>query len=176
MKDYIISKAQPTDAVELRKLNEKVWIDTYPNKEIGITKDDIISLNFAGPERIQKMKDTLVDIQNNPNAHFMVAKKDGKIVGYCWSIKGEGGNEIKSLYVDPEFQSKGIGKLLTQDAFEFLSGEDIFLWVATYNEKAINFYRKFGFEKTGELDSNVLACGKAIPIVKMIKLGIKDRP
>lgn len=56
--------------------------------------------------------------------------------------------ELVELYVDSFFQSSGIGGKL----MEFAVGKfDVnCLWVLKKNERAVSFYKKHGFELTGE--------------------------
>ena len=58
--------------------------------------------------------------------------------------------QILSLSVRNEMQSKGIGTLLLKsmlDQCKVMNYKKIFLEVRVSNEKAINFYEKFGFSK-----------------------------
>ena len=53
----------------------------------------------------------------------------------------------------------------------FLKKKDIIVWVASYNEKAINFYEKLGFIKTDkDMSSEVYEIypGKYIPQIEMV--------
>ena len=58
------------------------------------------------------------------------------------------GDEIEKLYIEPQFQSMGIGAKLLEYAVETLHAS--WLWALEYNERGIAFYRKHGFELTGE--------------------------
>lgn len=72
--------------------------------------------------------------------------------------------EIISLYVLPQYWSKKQGFELTKFAIEHLKKqgyESCYLWVIKDNERAVNFYRKFGFNSTGEIIS-VMVGGKAV--------------
>ena len=57
-------------------------------------------------------------------------------------------SEIVKLYVEPAFQSKGIGAELLRFAVEEKHAD--WLWALEYNERGIAFYRRNGFELTGE--------------------------
>ena len=58
--------------------------------------------------------------------------------------------EFSSLYVHPDYWSRGVGEELLNQAIEFLGeGEDIYLDVVDYNAKAIRFYEKHGFVNVG---------------------------
>lgn len=58
------------------------------------------------------------------------------------------GIEIEKLYVEPQFQSQGIGAELLKFAVEVMNAE--FLWALEYNKRGIAFYKRHGFELTGE--------------------------
>lgn len=62
-------------------------------------------------------------------------------------IQGRG-EEIEKLYVDPFFAGRGIGGELIEYAKEKLGVR--WLWALEKNEGAIRFYRRHGFELTGE--------------------------
>ena len=57
-------------------------------------------------------------------------------------------NEVEKLYVEPRFQSHGIGAELLRFAVEELHASQ--LWVLEYNKRGIEFYRRHGFKFTGE--------------------------
>ena len=57
------------------------------------------------------------------------------------------GTEVEKLYVDPVFQSEGIGgKLLTFAVEEHAADR---LWALEKNSGALRFYERFGFSPTG---------------------------
>lgn len=72
--------------------------------------------------------------------------------------------EIISLYVLPEYWSTGQGYQLMKFAVEYLKNQGFkscYLWVIKDNERAIRFYKRFGFISTGELMTVMLA-GKPV--------------
>ena len=58
------------------------------------------------------------------------------------------GSEIVKLYVEPQFQSCGIGAALLD--FAIYEQGASWLWALEYNERGIAFYKRHGFELTGE--------------------------
>lgn len=58
------------------------------------------------------------------------------------------GNEIDDLLVDIEHQGKGCGRQILLWALENISAEKVILHVAEWNQRAINLYKKTGFEVT----------------------------
>ena len=82
----------------------------------------------------------------------------------CGVVKGfirVNGTEIEKLYVEPQFQSGGIGAQLLRFAVDELGAE--WLWALEYNSRGIAFYRRHGFELTGE---KILE-DEWVPLVKM---------
>jgi len=84
---------------------------------------------------------------------FIVASKDGAVVGYV--IASSQGREgvIQSIAVSPESRGKGIGEALMRAAMAHLSGksERVRLLVDVNNERAVSLYRKLSFEETGRV-------------------------
>ncbi len=58
------------------------------------------------------------------------------------------GEEIVKLYVEPMFQGRHIGAELLRFAVTELKAR--WLWALEYNERGIAFYKRNGFEPTGE--------------------------
>lgn len=56
--------------------------------------------------------------------------------------------EVCKLYVDPFFQSKGIGSELIEFAIKELRADN--LWALEKNNRAISFYQRHGFYLTGQ--------------------------
>ena len=86
----------------------------------------------------------------NQLATYLLAKEDGKIVGYCgfWRVSGEA--QITNIAVLPEYRRRKIAKTLAEEMLKICSeDEQIVLEVRKSNEIAISFYEKLGFEKAG---------------------------
>ncbi|MBO4440872.1 GNAT family N-acetyltransferase [bacterium] len=72
-----------------------------------------------------------------------VYEYEGKVVG----VISTSADCIEGLFVLPDFWNKGIGTELLNSA---MSGKDeLFLQVYADNRRAVNFYKKNGFEITG---------------------------
>lgn len=146
-----IQKAVGGDAQEIQNVYYETWLQAYPNKDVGITREDVEKMfeNAFTSEALEKRAEFL----DNPphNKFFLTAKDNDKIVGVCRCVIQEKYNKVESLYVLPEFQGEGIGKLLLNEAFKFFDvTNDIVVHVAVYNTQAIRFYEKFGFVDTGK--------------------------
>lgn len=89
----------------------------------------------------------------NPQAHYLIAIKNGTLVGYAgmWVILEEG--HITNIAVAKEQRGHGIGKMLVsaliKKAHE-MSLIGLTLEVRESNTAAINLYESFGFISVGE--------------------------
>ena len=80
----------------------------------------------------------------------LICKKDNLMIGFIIFSPISPEAHILSISVRNEMQSKGIGTLLLKsmlDQCKVMNYKKIFLEVRVTNEKAINFYEKFGFSK-----------------------------
>jgi len=149
----------------------KTWLDTYPNEELGITKEDIHDkFNKNDDEYFEKKRQEIINLPEN--ATYIIAKNNEKVIGTLVSITREDFNEIKAVYVLPEYQGNGIGYSLWKEGVKkFDTKLDTFVNVADYNEKAIRFYERLGFIDTGERFSDErfkLKSGTMIPEMRMV--------
>ena len=86
----------------------------------------------------------------NPVATYLLAKEDGKIVGYCgfWRVSDE--TQITNIAVLPEFRRQGIAKALIGQMMKICKDDErIVLEVRESNSTAISLYEKLGFVKAG---------------------------
>ncbi len=148
-----IDVAQPDDVEALYDLVCKTWLATYPNEEIGITKEDIESrfTETMTPQWIAEQKENLS--HESSDEIVVIAKLNGRVVGMCSVVTSGDINEISALYVLPEYQKKGVGNQLLEKIHTFLDPEkETQIQVASYNIAAVDFYTSHGFEvKSGEL-------------------------
>lgn len=80
----------------------------------------------------------------------LICKKDNLMIGFIIFSPISPEAHILSISVRNEMQSKGIGTSLLKSMLnqcKVMNYKKIFLEVRVSNEKAINFYEKFGFSK-----------------------------
>lgn len=144
MENIVIERIKSNEFFETSKLIEKTCKESfkyyYPEKIINQT---INALNEEG-------------VKNRASwTHFYVAKLNNKIVG-TGAIGSYWGSETESslftIFVDPDFQGKGIGKqiinVLENDEY-FLRAKRIEIPASFF---ALPFYIKCGYKhKNGEL-------------------------
>ena len=86
----------------------------------------------------------------------LICKNYNQMIGFIIFSPISPEAHILSISVRNEMQSKGIGTLLLKsmlDQCKVMNYKKIFLEVRVSNEKAINFYEKFGFSKDAIRDN-----------------------
>jgi len=181
--DFLVTirPAVPEDAEDVSNVNVVTWLATYPNDELGITAELLRQhLEGAAGERtagrIARIRRALEESAagGSPSADF-VAVRAGRIVGYTHPrIMGQERHRVGALYVLPAFHGRGIGHLLLERNLAWHGdGQDVYLNVATYNERARRFYERHGFALTGaEGHDEVATIGNVrIPEIEMLRRG-----
>ena len=167
-----IAAVTPDDERGMAEVFYKTWLDTYPNEEAGITIDDIEDRykDTFTEESLRKRRERTANLPEGEN--LILAKENEKVVGVCRAIRHPDKNQIQALYVLPEYQGRGVGRLLWEEAQKsFDLNKDIIVQVATYNSKAIGFYEKLGFEDTGKRwkdDKFKMKSGAMMPEMEMV--------
>lgn len=127
-----IEKAQTEDAKSIVEINIKEWKNTYK----GIFLDKFLeNLSEKEEESVEKCKNKINE--------YIVGKINNQIVGFL----GYNDNyaEIYALYIDKEYQRKGIGTALINFAFENLKPNYKYVLISTLVENDANlFYKKIG--------------------------------
>lgn len=115
--------------------------DLHDIETVYEKSNDALSLKVA-PDFFKKDKKKFVTstIRCCKNS---VYEHEGKVVG----VVSSSADYIEGLFVLPEFWGKGIGTELLNSAT--IGKDEIFLQVYADNKRAINFYRKNGFEISG---------------------------
>lgn len=125
--DVIIRTAESKDAARLAALEEICF--STPWSETALRKE----------------------IEENTIAKYIVAEKDGRIVGYAgiWCIIDEG--HIMNVAVDPAYRNRQTATAMMRELIRLMEIAGIkrfTLEVRKSNEAARGLYRKFGFRET----------------------------
>jgi ribosomal protein S18 acetylase RimI-like enzyme len=155
------------DAEGVFNVQKMTWIDAYPNKKYGVKRKDIVK-RFADEEKFIAKTRKKIEGYGKDMCGWVV-ELEGKIVGFSATYKHKGKDLVGAIYVLPEYQGKGIGKILLQKVLDFLKdSKEIWLEVAAYNKNAINFYEKSGFHIVPETEGeHEIIEGKFIPTIEM---------
>lgn len=152
MKNIVIRKTNPSDKrEEISNVYEQSWKFAYKG---------IIPQKYL--ESIPKGQ--WCGVFDNPDIHNLIMLDNDKLIGtlsYCKSRFEDytDWGEIISIYFLPEYMGKGYGKDLLEQAVQELKVmgfKKIFIWVLEDNHRARHFYKKCGFENSGEYMDNVI--------------------
>ncbi|SFC86441.1 Ribosomal protein S18 acetylase RimI [Bacillus sp. OV322] len=100
---------------------------------------------------------------------FWVAEVNGEIVGFAnfSAIKEEGKTELAAIYLNPEYQGKGIGTALLNEGIKQLDGvKEIYIDVEKDNNIGTRFYKAKGFKIVSEFDDDF--DGHILKTVRMV--------
>jgi GNAT superfamily N-acetyltransferase len=152
--------ASPLDTIELRKGSvedaEAIEAVHYASRE-AVYLGRVADWPPAGPDRagrIARWREWL----SSPEIEAVVAVDAGTIVGFCTVRRsldedaGEGVAEMPTLYVDPGYWRKGLGRRLCSAGLERAAAmgcDELTLWVLEMNDDARRFYEIFGFAEDG---------------------------
>ena len=97
-------------------------------------------------------RDAFASEMSNVAARYLVAEKDGRVIGFAgaWIILDE--SHITNIAVLKDERGQGVGRLLTQGLMQYLSNLGAAyatLEVRRSNEIAQNLYQSLGFIKLG---------------------------
>ncbi len=148
----MITLATVDDAELLTDLGITTFCETF----MADNKQEDMDKYIAEEMNIDKIRTELNDKANL----FLLAAYDKKVAGYAKmrSVKTPGELNSKSplelerLYVLKEYHSKKVGAGLMQYCIDYAivnKHDALWLGVWEHNHRAINFYKKWGFEQFG---------------------------
>lgn len=162
-----IRAAVQKDIPEICYVNKTSWLKTYSNEELGITQQDLLDVDYNSDKKVNFWK----RIIDSDSWRVWVATVGNKIIAVCTSEKGIDENYFSSIYILPEYQNQGIGKEMAKRVFEWLGDKKpISLTCAKYNQTALSFYGKLGFDNQIDIEDHILPNGKKFPVVKLTRL------
>lgn len=140
------------DADDLSSFAAKAFRDTYGSENEPERMQRYVAESFATSRVASELSDT--------KSHFFLARNErNRIVGYAKLLESEpepcvGGEaiEIERIYVDSGAKGRGIGgKLMQRCIDEARAAGFPILWLGVWirNERAVAFYKKWGFEIVG---------------------------
>ena len=137
-----IRQAYPTDAYILVKIRDLAWKNNY----YDVLSNKIISdKNKHVEDSVKHLQDQIME-----NNRILVAVFDNEIVGFVFYAKTQGDHydnaEIREIYVLPEYQGRGIGRRLFEEAVSRLSQlrYHSFIVSCPLQNRSINFFFHMG--------------------------------
>lgn len=147
----MIRDATKEDCINLTALSLQVWLDTYAVDGIDRNISGFV-LSLFTPAYFEERLDS-------PDYRMLVFTEGAYLRGYVLvnltsRHQGEeNGFEIDKLYVQGPFQGRGIGRRLLEAAASRYGRR---FWLYTWvRNRAIGFYKHFGFRDIGRYDFQV---------------------
>jgi ribosomal protein S18 acetylase RimI-like enzyme len=161
------------DVAKIRKMQADSWIAAYPNKEAGVTQEWVLdyTAKWLTAEALEKSKEKLGGIFDNSDHYYRVAVCDDKVVGFVHISRVDGAQHFEAIYLDESQHGTGLAQRLVDEVFLWVNKtQPITVEVASYNKRAIAFYRKYGFEIDQGSEHLFV---DTIPVINMIRKGDK---
>ncbi|SIS58848.1 GNAT family N-acetyltransferase [Chryseobacterium gambrini] len=159
MEAIIIKKASLSDLESIQKIGKETFYETFAphNSEEQIQK--YLTESFAEEKLIKEL--------NNSYSEFYIAYDGENAVGYLkinfgnaqTELQDESSVEIERIYVKSSYHGKKVGLLLYSKALDIaVSHHKKHIWLGVWeeNKRAVNFYKKNGFE---EFDKHIFRLG-----------------
>jgi diamine N-acetyltransferase len=148
----IILRATPRDADAVARIGRETFYETWR----PVNTEEDMQQYIAKAFNPEKIKEDLADDNNT----FLLYTHDDLVVGYakmrrdrtCEVFGREKVIEIERIYVSSHHQGMKFGKMLMDECIEIANREgNAWLWLGVNidNTKAIDFYRRYGFEIFG---------------------------
>lgn len=170
MLNTTIIKVTTNDITSLQSIGKQTFYETFV---AGNTEEDMqtyLNESFNTDKLIMEVQEQ--------NSEFYFALLNNKPIGYLklnfgeaqTELKDEIAIEIERIYVLKGFHGKQVGQILYNQALHVAKQANAnYIWLGVWekNLRAINFYKKNGFE---EFDKHLFKLGKDEQIDIMMKL------
>ena len=140
------------DAKMLSELGAKTFYDAFEKDNTPLNMKAYLKKSFSPEIQLYEL--------TQPEVIFLVAESDATAVGYAQLIMnsrdelihGETPMELRRIYAVQEFIGKGVGKeLMYRSIHEARQRDCDVIWLGVWekNQRAIDFYKKWGFREVG---------------------------
>jgi len=153
MNQLSIRRAELADAEPLVELASRIYYETFAAVNTPENMQAYVSSAFT----VKQLRAEL----NEPEATFYIVEVDGTFAAYAKLLIGQPPKcvtgpspiELVRFYVDRRWQGTGVaGRFLERCIFDAKRQgcKTMYLGVWEHNDRAIAFYRKWGFARVGE--------------------------
>jgi ribosomal protein S18 acetylase RimI-like enzyme len=145
-----VRDAASADAEAIGSIGRVAVLDTYKDL-IGdaAVMGAIVEQSYA----LDALRECIVRCARAVDAHFLVAERDGQIVGLLhYDCEGPEA-ELHRIYVEPGQKRRGVGSALLRELHARLAENDSYmLMVVAANRPAVAFYERHGLVEAGRVD------------------------
>lgn len=153
--NFTIRIASKDDAELIADLSRKTFYETFIKQNTKVNMDKFMNEQFT--------KKALMEEVGAPNNIFLLAYHHSEVAGYArlreYNIPPGMGTihalEIARIYAVSSMIGKGIGTVLMEKCIEIAKEKEkkcVWLGVWQENQRAIDFYTRWGFEKFASHD------------------------
>ncbi|HET7437371.1 MAG TPA: GNAT family N-acetyltransferase [Thermoanaerobaculia bacterium] len=138
-----IRRATPADAAVLAELGARTFSDTFAKDNTPENMAAFLSKTYGEAQQRRELED--------PATFTLLAEEDGVALAFA-TMHRDGGDsiEIARFYVDRPHHGRGLAQTLMSRVIEEAGNvARIWLVVWEHNPRAIAFYEKCGFRRTG---------------------------
>lgn len=150
--NLVIRAGTTADAERIADFSQQTFYETFAQYNTPENMQMFLAQQFT--------REKLMNEVGMPGNYFFLAYEGDDMVGYLKLREGEQPTgleytksiEIGRIYAATNAIGKGVGKLLMHTAIDTarsMQKEVIWLGVWEHNQRAIDFYTKWGFEKFG---------------------------
>lgn len=165
---------------QIENLNIRPASDNDADDIQSIIKECFLQYSYQGLifdiEEMPDLKYPSSSLKHNPPKEigiFKVATIKDNIIATIAAQAIDDLCEIKRLYVHPQFQKYGIGKIITLNIIKQLNNKSLFLWSDSRFTNAHKLYQKLGFSLQIKFRTlNDKSCSKELLFTKNFKHNI----
>jgi RimJ/RimL family protein N-acetyltransferase len=170
-----IRDATEADAEAIVAMHDQSWLDTYPNDTAGVSREWVKERigKWQNPEKIEARRELIRRSGQGKATIYRIAEDEyGKVVGLISPYRDEKTQRVGAIYVDKQYHGTGLAQKLMDEIIAWADQSRVLeLEVASYNERAKAFYRKYNFK---EIEHSEHTVHEVIPVVTMIRKGDKQ--
>ena len=156
MDDITIRRAEPSDIAAVRKLVDDSWRATYGAAIPADRMDEILKRRHA--------HDLFAQQSSDDGSLFLVAERDGEIIGHAFASWNPDNLYLDRLHVRPGLKGGGVGTKLMQAVIDVAGSKPVTLELLTGNTSARGFYEHMGFDVVGDTP----CCGGELGIAALV--------
>lgn len=158
-KAFRVRRAQPEDSGAIRQIATETWNVTYAQTVRTSNRERVISQSYSDTSLRRALR------RADRDSWFWVVEQveaetetetEPKLIGFAEVILRPGSQpdaELTRIYVLPEWQQRGVGRVLVETLLDTLRQLDLdlrpprlWLSVEAHNNRAIAFYERRGFQ------------------------------
>jgi ribosomal protein S18 acetylase RimI-like enzyme len=148
--DLAVRDADAADASAVAAIGRLAVPETYADliNDVSVMKA-IVEQSYA----LSALRDCIAHCARDEGAHFLVAERRGRIVGFLHYDSEGPEPELHRIYLDPQHKRQGIGSALVRELHRRLpQGTTYILMVVAANHPAVSFYEHHGFVEDTRVD------------------------